>query len=323
MNRRKFLWTVAGAAAGAGVFPRSLGAQAGNPKLFLFGMIVIDDSNGLGAVFPQITGMAPHSAFLAASAQQIQSLKGTAVNLAKSGIEQVHQDFLKTVPGPWGWCLTSQPLTIGSGATSIQRSLRDRLPSLSKLGSRGTIRRQMLAMSALPTGSFALTLGGGTLRLPMQRSTSVGTDASVQWQFMDGPTPLGQPMSLTDMAVFESSTPRLDISGNNGGALSMGPGDVVWFFNLPINPGKDITATTIEHAAAPFSLLTPPLATTNITARTTSNLRFPGTGKQLVHPCASTPTTPVRSLPHTAIAPGRVRMFYAPPDSDPCFISTI
>lgn len=322
MNRRKFLWTVAGAAAGAGLLPRSVGAQAGNPKVFLFGMIVIDDANGLAAVFPQIAGMAPHQAFLAASGAQIKALKGTAVSLAKSGIEQVHRDFLATVPSPWAWCLNNQPLTVGTGPASIQQGLRDRLPSLSKLGSEPTIRRQVAATS-LPPGSFALTLGGGTLRLPKQRSTSIGTDPSVLWQFRNGSTPLGQPMSLTDLAVFESATPRLEISGHNGGTLALGPGDVVWFFNLPINPGKDTTATQIEHAAVAFSLLTPALTSNSVTATTTSNLRFPGTGKQFAHPCASTPPAPVRTPPHATGGSGRVSIFYAPPDSDPCFISTM
>lgn len=317
MNRRKFMWTMATVTAGAGLFSREVGAQAGNPKVNLFGMIVIDDTSGLSAVFPQVAGMAPHRAFLAAPTAQIQALKGTPVSIVKSGIEQVHRDF-RTARFPSAWCIANQPFSIGSGSASLHADLRKRLPSLSNLGSEPSIQRKLTA--SLPPGSFTLTLGGGTLRLPVQRSTSVGTDPNVLWQFYNGATTLGQPMSLTDMAVFESATPTLDISAN-GGTLTMKQGDVLWFFNLPLYREDDLDPMTIEHAAVPFSLLSPSLAKNDVTAKTKTKLVFPGANIPFTHPCIGGMKPPAAMTPGKK--GGKVRIAYLPPDSDPCFMSIV
>ncbi len=321
MNRREFLWTI-GAAAGSGLVASSALAQPpGNPKVYLFGMIVIDDSNGLAAIFPQVNAMAQHRSFLAASDQAIAALKGTPVDMRASGLSRVHPDF-SYARWPSACCLSGNSFTLGAGTGSVQQSLQECLPRLTKLGSDVGITRRLTA--SLPSGSFTLKLGDGTLRLPMTRSTSLGTDPSVKWQFWNGGTALGAPMNLTDMAVFESAKPTLDISGN-GGTLSMGPGDVIWFFNLPLTAPADNDAMTIEHASDPFTLLTPNYPVKDLTAKTLTKLTFPATGKTpLVHPCATTASAKSAAKQYAmSMHPGVVHMLYAPPDSDPCFMSAV
>lgn len=304
MRRREFLETVASVVAAGAAAP--LFAQTARPKFMLFGLtaVMTDGQGGLSAVLPAVTN---HGAFLSGPTALITKLANgkKPKSAPASGIGQGHQDLGKG--GTELVCLGQHPVAIGSGAANLQAGLDKYLPNVPQLAAQ--MQRGTYQFGPYPAGTISIALKGGTLRMPSVPSKNTGTH-NVPWQFKHNGNAVGGDYLLTDLLVFESDTPTIDIAIGPSRATLSG-GDTLWFVNIPAFNMPDKTVATIEHARDWFSFLNIPVNGTIEAVAKTSFTRPNGIAK-LEHPCAG-------SEPRLSIQAG-VTALYFPPDTDPCFI---
>jgi hypothetical protein len=161
--------------------------------------------------------------------------------------------------------------------------------------------------TALPKSTCSASLGGGTLREPSVPSRCAATHKGIDWTFFAGTskTPIAGPINVTDIAVFESSSPTLQIAVG-GRAHTLNADDSIWIVNMPVSNAPDTTPQVIEDAHDWMSLVTPTFSTTSVTAETKQAVTRLKGSKKFVHPCAARTS--------------QVSIAYIPPDTDPCFI---
>jgi len=307
MKRREFIesMTAALVAAGAGV---RTSAQAGYPKVMLFGFTVISKKgNGIVATMPKIGN---HETFLAGPAAAINALgKGlnqTAVKGANSGLEYGHDDL--GARGTTLLCLKATNATIGDGSSAATTDRLDpHVPKMSELAS--SMKEGVYRFATYPEGSLTLEFNGGVFKMPGTRTNSPGVQ-DVRWQFQRDGKDVGKVYKLTDLLVFHSSTSQIDVSFG-GTKITLTAGQQLWFINVPTVKEQDTDAMTIEHAHEWFELLTPAVGG-KIQAVAKDKVEFKTVAFTFKHPCAK-PIAPPK--------PGeQPKVRYFPPDTDPCFI---
>lgn len=316
MDRRQFIHIITSIGAVSMVQPRLSYAQAGNPKVYLFGMFLIDNSSAAIRVrVPQLDGMDQHRAFMAASNATIKTFGGPVIAVnQQTGLHLMHTDYAVTqFPAAMPLGQSAASLSGGAGPTIVQQSLLDRLPSLSALSAQAGGPQRAVTM---PSGSFDIALSGGQLRLPARPSTSPGSDSAVRWQIAVNGANAGSPMALTDMSVFESSARTLTIA-IGGNSVSLNGAETVWIFNLPLLKAVDKTPKEIEHIAESAQLLSPPLGTGTLKATTTFSLVH-GSSGPFNHPNLTLPGVRQSASAYFAkMHPGAVASGF-PPDTDIC-----
>jgi len=299
MNRRQFVKAVSAITA-----LRSIAVHAaGNPKVVFFGMSVVrSGANPLSIVLPATHG---HAAFMVASPAVIQALGGTPVSIAKSGLDEAHQDLKGALTA---WCMSGISLAVGSGNASVDARLASRLPSVTKMAQTfNAATAYAFRPTSLPPATCSASLGGGTLREPSVPSRCAATHKGVDWTFFAGPskTQIAGPINVTDIAVFESASPTLRISVGDR-AHTLNADESIWIVNMPISNPPDTTPQVIEDAHDWMSLVTPTFSTTTVTAETKQPVTRLKGSKPFVHPCA--------------VGKSQVSISYIPPDTDPCFM---
>ncbi|MBY0493258.1 MAG: hypothetical protein K2Y23_03485 [Cyanobacteria bacterium] len=316
MDRRHFIRFVSAAIGAASIArPRGVTAQAGNPKVYFFGMFLIDNIGAPTIRVPQLDGMEQHRSFMAASDATISALGGTVITLnQQNGLQLIHRDFTlarfpKAMPLQQGLSLSG-----GAGPVLVQQTLLDRLPSLSVLSARAGGGQRTVAM---PPGSLDIALSNGQLRLPQTPSRSAGADPAVSWQIAVNGVNAGSPMPLTDLCVFESAGPALTVT-IGGKNATLNASEDIWIFNIPLVKGVDKTPKEIEHIAEWALLLNPPLAAGTLKATTTFPLVLVNSGAPFNHPNLSLPGVRARALAYFAKMNPTVSSAGIPPDSDLC-----
>jgi hypothetical protein len=319
MDRRHFIRFITGTISAATIArARRVSAQSHNPKVYLFGMILIDNSGPLKARVPRLDAMYQHRAFIAASDATIKALGGTSVPLnQQSGLHHIHSDYtLARFPmarplDP----VTTISLSGGAGAAVAQQALLDRLPSLAALSARAGGPQRAVNM---PTGSFDIALSGGQLRPPGKPGASPGADPAVRWQIAVNGSNVGTPMVLTDMSVFESAEPTLRITVD-GNSVVLTAGDIAWIFNLPLLQDVDTTPREIEHIAEWTALLNPRMGAGTLKASTSFPLvRAAGGGGQFNHPNLSLRGAKQSALTYFQKTHQKVVAAGFPPECDLC-----
>lgn len=318
MDRRQFIHVITGTFGAISMMqPQLAYARAGNPKVYLFGMFLIDNSSmPIRVQVPQLDGMDQHRAFMAASKATIQALGGQAIVVnQQTGLHLIHRDYtLAKFPTAMPLQQTAVSFSGGTGQTVVQQQLLDHLPSLSALNSQAGGQQRSVTM---PPGSFDIALSGGQLRLPATPSTSPGSDPAVRWQIVVNGANAGSPMALTDMCVFESSGPTLTITMGTH-TVSLNSDEAVWVFNLPLLKAVDKTPKEIEHIAEWAQLLNPAMGSGTLKATTSFPLVHASSNGQFNHPNLT--LGGVRQSANAYFAkmhPGAVAAG-VPPDSDLC-----
>ena len=336
MNRREFVQLLT-----AATVMRTMDVTAAtNPKVIFFGMCVVEgvENSPVRITIPAAHGHAP---FMLTSDRILRALGGSPVATDTAGLAQAHPDLAKPSNA---WCMSAVDLVIGNGNATVASSLLNRLPSISAMANMAAPAQSGVASfkfdrKSLPRASCSATLGGGELRNAGVPSQCAGTHAKVAWNFFAGPgkKQIGGPHQLTDIAVFHSLTPTLEISAP-GGKYTLQQDDVVWIINFPMFHGADNTPFLIENAHDWLSLVTPAFPQVAVTAETTNTFaRLKSSNREFVHPCASTPAARKKAkaeylqhletigvatahLQQMAVAGSQYTILYIPPDTDPCFM---
>jgi hypothetical protein len=310
MNRRDFLQLVStGLVTAAAGGPASLFAQQPppRPKIMLFGLTAVtQNGQGIRTVLPAVSN---HGAFICGPAALVRQLANgkTPTSGPNSGIDQGHPHI--GGPGTELVCLEDHAVIAGSGRAQFEPGLAGHLPNVPQLA--GQMQPGPAYAFAYPTGSIDMSLNGGMLRMPQVKSNNVGTH-NVDWRFEHNSKPVGNSYGLTDLLVFDSATPTLDIAIGPARA-TMQSTDVLWFVNIPTFAMPDTTVTRIEHAHDWFTFLNSPV-NGKIEAVTTTTFKRPAGGTKIEHPCLGT-------KPRLTNKGTRLSAKYFPPDTDPCFIA--
>lgn len=303
MRRREFLETIATGLVVAGAGAR-LAAQ-GNPKIYLFGLTVVRERNGIvGASLPAVSS---HGAFLAgddalvrrlANGNPVRSAVGTGVDEGHSGLGKAGTSLV---------CLKDHAVQAGTGTGQFQSGLGTHVPNVPNIAA--IVQQGPNYAFSYPPGTITLSLGGGSLRMPGTKSHNLGTH-DVAWQFTHNGTGVGSNYTLTDLLVFEAAGPSMDIVIGPARA-TLGVNQELWFVNIPTFMMPDTSINRIEHASDWFMLLNTPIQ--GMEARTQAGFSRRAGKTALQHPCA-VPGAPVR------LQKSGARVAYFPPDTDPCFI---
>jgi hypothetical protein len=222
-----------------------------------------------------------------------------------AGLNEGHDDM--GLPDEYAVCFAAPRVTIGSGASQIDASLSDHLPSVTEVATQIDPSRSQHTLSAMPAGTLVVSLNGGRLRMPGKPSNNKGTHG-IPWQFNFKSNPVGRDYLLTDLLVYHCRDASVALTAGSA-STTLGAGERLWIVNVPTEKQDDKDTTdVIAHAHEWFSLVSPSLpgSPDDVSVRAKKRYtRDKSTRSRFVHPCAD---------------PRTISRKYFPPDTDPCFL---
>jgi hypothetical protein len=327
MDRRRFISATALSTLGLLLKDSPLRAQAARPKVYLFGMAVIQK---LGLSFKpvaQLVSLDKHATFAVGDTNQLTALGWSSMPSKDFGLHQLHKDL----PGKLASvaCVTTennQEIELnGKGATTLSDAAQACLPDIVKLAKVWNPGGHALS---LPKGTVTVKMDGGLLRLPYVASRNAGT-RGIRWRFATGEQgaadykEIGDVYPLTDMLVFEANTDVLEVKAGNN-KVTLNAGESMWLINMPtyVPQESDNTPSKIEHAHHVFGLVTnPDKIPNNVNVWSYNEFeRDKVTGAKFTHPCGQghSPAL-IQKVTRLSMSPD-VKATAIPPDTDPCYM---